>query len=63
MGFCDSGVAQMESMIADLGRKKRATDSLVAGPEMRYRPEAARRGRRSALPEFVRAVGAETKGS
>jgi hypothetical protein len=31
--------------------ENRAEDRLVAGPEMRYKPETARRGRKSALPE------------
>jgi hypothetical protein len=34
------------------GLKRVLWNSLVAGPEMRYRPETARRGWRSALPEL-----------
>ena len=43
------------------GRKKRAADRLITGPEMRYRLEAARLGRKRA--GVVGAVGAETEGS
>jgi hypothetical protein len=46
------GRAQTNSPGSRVGVGKSALrNRLVAGPEMRYRPETARRGRRSALPE------------